>query len=364
MVAVIKTGTSILRTLRYNENKVQKGLAQCIGAGNYPVDLERITYEMKLKRFTLRTSLNENARSCILHISLNFAPSENYGPEKLLAVARSYINKIGFGRQPYLVYQHHDAGHPHLHLITLNIKRDGSRIYIHNLAARKSEPARREVEMIFGLAKAGKIPKNTEDHSLRDAPAKVLYGKTESKKALSGVLAYILQTYSFTSLRSLNAVLAHYNIAADRGNKNSKTFLRKGLLYKILNEQGKPAGIPFKASSLPGKPTLAFLKNLFRANALQGAVLRSQSRKKVNTALSRCASFRDLILRLGRENISAVLEKNMQGDVLRISYTDYAAKTVFIESTLKNKYIKLRRGENASLKNLKTIKKAKTASGL
>ncbi len=36
MVAVIKTGHSIHRILNYNENKVKQGVAECIGAGNYP----------------------------------------------------------------------------------------------------------------------------------------------------------------------------------------------------------------------------------------------------------------------------------------------------------------------------------------
>ena len=35
---------------------------------------------------------------------------------------------IGFGNQPYLVYQHHDAGHPHIHMVTANIQADGQRI--------------------------------------------------------------------------------------------------------------------------------------------------------------------------------------------------------------------------------------------
>jgi hypothetical protein len=28
------------------------------------------------------------------------------------------MDKIGFGDQPYLVYRHLDAGHPHIHIVT------------------------------------------------------------------------------------------------------------------------------------------------------------------------------------------------------------------------------------------------------
>ncbi|MGI8583448.1 MAG: relaxase/mobilization nuclease domain-containing protein [Chitinophagaceae bacterium] len=38
------------------------------------------------------------------------------------------MDKIGFAEQPYLVYQHLDAGHPHIHIVTTNIQQSGKRI--------------------------------------------------------------------------------------------------------------------------------------------------------------------------------------------------------------------------------------------
>lgn len=101
-----------------------------------------------------------------------------------------YMEKIGFDKQPYLIYQHHDAGHPHLHLVTNNIQRDGKRIDLHLLGIRKSEPARKEIEELFGLVKAeGK--KNKQDISLQQGSARIVnYGKVESKKAINGVLIW------------------------------------------------------------------------------------------------------------------------------------------------------------------------------
>ena len=46
MVAVIKTGHSLHRTLNYNENKVKEGLARCIGQGNYPLDVNKMNLTM------------------------------------------------------------------------------------------------------------------------------------------------------------------------------------------------------------------------------------------------------------------------------------------------------------------------------
>ena len=155
MVAIIKTGHSIRAMLNYNENKIKEGKAECIGQGNYPVDADRLTYAMKLNRLERQCKLNENVKRKTVHISLNFDPSEVSLPkEKLLEIAGCYMDKIGFINQPYLVYQHHDAGHPHIHITTINIQESGKRIAMHNIGKDKSEPARKEIEQAFNLVKA------------------------------------------------------------------------------------------------------------------------------------------------------------------------------------------------------------------
>lgn len=62
------------------------------------------------------------------------------------------MQKIGFGAQPYLVYEHHNAGHRHIHIVSTNIQRAGSRIKLHNVGRNQSEKARKEIE--FKLFKA------------------------------------------------------------------------------------------------------------------------------------------------------------------------------------------------------------------
>lgn len=69
-----------------------------------------MTFHLKLNRFLKLASLNENAKRNTVHISLNFDPSENHSKENLKQIAKVYMDKIGFGKQPYLVYQHYDAG--------------------------------------------------------------------------------------------------------------------------------------------------------------------------------------------------------------------------------------------------------------
>lgn len=128
MVAVIKTGHSIHRILNYNENKVNEGAAECILATNYAMDVENLSFTYKLNRLLKQAELNENVSRNSIHVSLNFDPSEQLSKEQLNEIADTYMQKIGFGEQPYLVYRHADAGHPHIHIVSVKVRADGSRI--------------------------------------------------------------------------------------------------------------------------------------------------------------------------------------------------------------------------------------------
>ena len=116
MVTKITTPHRIVDALNYNEKKVQQGKAECIYACNYLVEHSKMNFHQKLEGFESRNVLNERATTKTLHVSLNFDPSEKLSSARLAEIAEVYMNKMGFGEQPYLAYQHFDAGHPHVPL--------------------------------------------------------------------------------------------------------------------------------------------------------------------------------------------------------------------------------------------------------
>ncbi|MFB3386602.1 relaxase/mobilization nuclease domain-containing protein [Flavobacterium sp. LAR06] len=336
MVAIIKTSNSVQRILNYNEIKVKEGKAECINAINFPLELDRLNFTLKLNRFKKQASLNENVKRNAVHISLNFDPSENHSKEKLNEIAKVYMEKIGFGKQPYLIYQHYDAGHPHLHVITNNIQRDGKRIDLHLLGIKKSEPARKEIEETFGLVKAGG-KKIKEQFSLQPiANRKVEYGKAESKKAINGVLNKVLFEYKYSSLPELNAVLNQYNIHADRGTEESRIFKNKGLLYKILDKDSKPVGVPIKASDFYSKPTLKFLEERFKINEAKKESQKSHVKNAIRIAFQdgKIKSPEKLAQKLESEGIHLVLRKSKDEQLYGITYVDHKTQCVFNGSAL------------------------------
>src|SRR5687768_7122847 len=149
MVAKITTPKSINRALNYNEQKVKGEKAECLFAGNFLKDANELNFYQKLERFEYQNSLNQRAKTNTLHISLNFDMQDKLSTEKLIEIASKYMAKIGFGDQPYLVYQHHDTGHAHLHIVTTSIQNDGRRIDTFNIGKNESERARKSLELEY-----------------------------------------------------------------------------------------------------------------------------------------------------------------------------------------------------------------------
>jgi len=341
MVAVINTGRSIRAIFNYNENKVSSGAAQCIGEGNYPMEIDKMDTGFKLNMLLKQLELNENVKRNSVHISLNFDPSEkDFSKEKLMEIADSYMHKIGFGDQPYLVYQHQDAGHPHIHIVSIKVKADGRRIDMQNIGRNQSETARKEIENMFNLVRAEskKIDKVPDLKPVNIK--KIQYGTTDSKKAIAGILNVVLPTYKFTTIGELNAVLNLYNISVQQGKENSKMLLHKGLLYQIIDPDKKPIGVPIKASSFHFKPTLQNLEIKFEANKK----LRTQHMKRIKNSIDMIflkndkISLNELQKILLKQGIEVVCRTSPQGLIYGITYVDYTTKCVFNGSTLGAKY--------------------------
>ncbi|PSK90859.1 relaxase/mobilization nuclease domain-containing protein [Taibaiella chishuiensis] len=330
MVAIVGQGESISRSFYYNENKVGEGVAKLIQAQNYPRDSQDLTQNMRLGMLTKLAALNTRTQVNSLHISLNFDPNEVFSEAKLSEIAASYMDKIGFGNQPYLVYQHFDAGHPHVHIVTTNIQANSKAINLNLIGALRSEPARKEIEIAYGLTKAE--DQKSVDYELKSAfSSRAQYGKSESRKAIANVLNSVLKTYKFGSLAEFNAVLGLYNVKADRGSENSRTYKKHGLVYHILNAEGMPIGVPIKASLFYNKPTLKDLESRFPANELAKDKQKSKVRNAINSVFQKTdgISLNQFVGELKKVGIDVVLRENSDGIIYGITYVDHKNKCVF-----------------------------------
>jgi hypothetical protein len=341
MVAVVHQSSSVRNILNYNEQKLKEGVAVCLEASGFIKDPCDLNFFEKLRRFEKLTELNQRTQVNSLHISLNFDPSETLSDELLREIAAAYMEKIGFAEQPYLLYKHSDAGHPHVHLITTNIKPDGKAITLHNLAKVKSKAARLEIEKEFGLV-AAEGSKQNEVFRLKPVnAAKIEYGKTETKRAIGNVLNKVVAEYQFASLPELNAVLGLYNIVADTGGESSRVAAHEGLLFRVLNEHGEKIGTPIKSSLLYSKPTLKNLKIKFAEKVAKKEPLKPRLKNAIDLALlNNKIDLDSLVGELKKEGIDMVIRQNKEGVIYGITYVDhrYNQKAVFNGSELGKGY--------------------------
>ena len=337
MVARITSLKSISKALNYNEQKVQSGVAVLIEAVGFLKDAEQLSFHDKMNHFQRLQTLNERVVTNTLHVSLNFDPSEQLTDEKLQEIAAAYMNGIGFGKQPYLVYRHEDAGHPHIHIVSTNIQTDGSRISMHNLGCNQSEIARKDIEQRFGLCRAEDRAAALPIQPL--SASRISYGKGTLKQAISNVLGTVLNQYNYTSLEQLNAVLKLYNLKAEKGEPGSRLNRYHGLQYQVLDEKGEKVGLPIKASSFHSRPTLSFLERRFRENEPLRSKIIPRTRQALDWILQkRFPSLEALEATVEKEGIHLVRRQNKDGLLYGITYVDVKNKGVVNGSELGKAY--------------------------
>jgi hypothetical protein len=337
MVVRISTMKNIAKAINYNEQKVAIGEAQLLYASGFLKEADCLSFYDKQEHFQRLTSLNEKVQTNVLHVSLNFDPKEALEPDRLEAIATAYMQGIGFSEQPFLLYQHTDAGHPHVHIVSVNIRTNGSRIPLHNLGRNASEKTRKELEERFGLVQAGAIDKVPEAVPVN--VTRIQYGKGATKQAIGNVLRHVLFTYNYTSLEQLNAVLKGYQVVADKGEPDSRLNLRRGLQYQVLDESGNRIGVPIKASSFHMRPTLTLLADMYVKNESNRSALKQGTKGRADWILQK--KFTDLpaLQRAFEKEGISLLARRGKGDVLYgITFIDHKNKLVVNGSELGKSY--------------------------
>lgn len=339
MVARIISGRSIRGAINYNEQKVTQGKAIFLNAENYLKESHLLNPMEKLQVLQHRARLNERVKTNCVHISLNFETNEKISTEKMQEIAKDYMERIGFKNQPYLIYRHEDAAHPHCHIVTTNIEADGNRISLHNLGRDLSEKARQEIELEYGLIQAAGRGKD-EDIPLIDTSAlrKANYGKEETKRIITQIVNTVVQRYNYSSLAELNAVLGRFNILADRGHEKSVMFSQQGLLYRIIDQKGKKIGVPIKASRIAGKYTLEKLEQRFVRNKGKRKILSASLRHRIDQVLKTNPTKQGFEKQLKKQKIDVLYRTSKNGQTYGVTFIDHAGKAVFNGSELGKAY--------------------------
>ena len=308
MVSIVQSSRDTRATVLYNEQKLTEKKAVFLGAFNYWQEDAELTLNDKLHRLRDLTTLNERSHAHTIHFSLNYHPGQQLEDRKMRQLAREFLREVDFGDQPALVYRHLDAGHPHAHIVTVNIRPDGSRIPNDKRAPHYLQKVCSELEQRHGLIPAGM---HTAINHLREEQQyaqRLEYGKTPTKTGIQTVLAHVLPNFNYTSIEGLNAVLSLYHVQADRGSEYGRMYQSRGLYYRMIDERGVKVGAPIKASSLENKPTLDYLDKKCLSNQLtrQQYMKRMQDKVTIATSIGNPASLQTWKEDLSREGVEVV----------------------------------------------------------
>lgn len=333
MVVKLKTGSSIRGALSYNEQKVYSGKANLLLASGFGCDIGRLGFTERLRRFQLLNERDPKIRTNTLHLSINFPPEERLTDEKMREIATDYMTRIGFGGQPFLVYHHTDTRHQHFHIVTTSVQADGGHIDMNYLGINKSEPARKAIELEYGLIVAqSRKQQDVPDDGHALAPA--LYGKQATKLAITNIVGKVMGSYKFSSLEEYNIILRQFNVIADRGLPGTRRHEAGGLLYCLLDKAGRKIGVPIKASDIYKEPILKRVERKFAVNAVKKAGLLGKVKHVVDAAFSQSNSAKELAEKLKRRGIDLHIDQNQLGILQTIHFVDHYRKVTFSHKEL------------------------------
>lgn len=337
MHAVAAHSGSIRDVMNYHEEKLQDGRAREIYGANFIRDHDKLTKEEKLYHFERLMILNGGIKRNVFHPIFRFGSRENISDETIALVSKDWLQGMGYGKQPALVYRHVDTPVPHAHIVTTTVGPHGKRISLTKADLRRSRQLTHQLEKKYGLQiEAPTLPVSEG----RQRPRKVQHGQSPLYPAMSAVLETVINHYQYTNLDELNAVFRSYNMKASRGSERSITFQKNGLHYLSLKDNGQPTGAYIPASAFQMRPTWPKLQSRFTTNT----PLREPNRRRITTAIDFALagaklSFTALQQALGRDKIEVVAERNPAGELQKLWYVDHHSKAVFGDSALGNKYL-------------------------
>ena len=247
MVAKISVGSSLYGALAYNGEKINKEKGRLLTSnrifndGTGTVDIRKA-----MEGFLTLMPGHTRVEKPVVHISLNPHPDDVLTDTELQDIAREYLEKLGYGNQPYLVFKHEDIDRHHLHIVTVNVDENGRRLN-QDFLFRRSDRIRRELEKKYGLHPAER--KNPRlDNPLR----KVDVSAGDVKRQVGNVVKAVNRQYRFRSMGEYRAILSLYNVTVEEARGSVRGREYSGLVYSATDDAGNKLGNPFK-SSLFGK---------------------------------------------------------------------------------------------------------------
>ena len=318
MIAKISATENLGGAIGYNFKKVEKGEASILLAQGLFQNKEG-TYTMAEVFADMQAVIPEKCRTkkMVFHCSLNPHPDEKLSDETLTQIAKEYMEELGYGKQPYIVFKHNDIAREHIHIVSLRVDGEGRKIN-DKFEKRRSKKITDALEKRFGLIPSSKVA----DKAVEETP-QIDTTQGNIKEQVASALRMVLKHYRFCSLGELNAILSAYNLTVEEIKTEFRGKKYDGLVYVPTDDKGGKVSTPIHASDIGRGVGYTAVQNRMQKSKQNVKPLIPSLRNKVlQTMRTSPKTEEELRQRLEEQGLRAVIRKNESGRIYGITFID------------------------------------------
>ena len=318
MIAKISATENLGGALGYNFKKVEKGEANILLAAElYQSKEGRYTMEDVLADMEALIPKNCRTKKTVFHCSLNPHPDEKLSDERLTQIAKEYMEALGYGNQPYIVFKHNDIAREHIHIVSLRIDGEGKKIN-DKFEKRRSKQITDALERKYSLIPSSKVT----DREMKEV-SKIDTTKGNIKEQVAETLLSVLKHYEFCSLGELNAILSVYNLAVEEVKTEFRGKKYEGLVYVPTDDKGDKVSSPIHASDIGRGVGYTAVQNRMQKSKQAIKPLISIIRYRVlQTMRTSPKTEEELRQRLEEQGLRVFIRKNESGRIYGITFID------------------------------------------
>ena len=320
MVTKISIGKSLYGALAYNGEKINEAKGRLLATNRiYNDGTGMVNIGKAMEGFMTFMPPVVKTKNPVLHISLNPHPDDVLTDTELQDIAKEYLERLGYGNQPYLIFKHEDIDRHHLHIVTVNVGEDGKRIN-QDYLFRRSERVRKELEQKYGLH-----PAERKNSRVENPLHKVDASAGDVKKQAGNIVKALNRQYRFQTMGEYRALLSLYNMTVEEARGNVRGREYNGLVYSVTDDAGNKVGNPFK-SSLFGKSVGydAVQKKFTRSKTeIKDKRLADMTKRTVLSVLQGTYDKERFIATLKEKGIDTVLRYTEEGRIYGATFIDH-----------------------------------------
>ena len=318
MIAKISSTENLGGALGYNFKKVQHNEAAVLCVNELRKGFDG-TFQMDKVLADMQKAIPEQCRTkkTVFHCSLNPHPDEKLSDERLTQIAKEYMEALGYGNQPYIVFKHNDIAREHIHIVSLRVDFDGNKIN-DKFEGRRSKKITNALEKKYNLSPSSKVSERTTTET-----PKVNVVQGNIKEQVANTVRSAMKHYTFCSLGELNAVLRKYNLAVEEVKTEYRGKQYDGLVYVPTDDKGNKVSTPIHASDIGrGVGYTAVQNKMLKSKQMVKPLIPTVRRKVLEVMRTSPHTEERLRQRLEKQGLQVVIRKNDNGRIYGITFID------------------------------------------